>query len=120
MIKNKEFTQRLTFIKENNNWYIDLPNWTGSKSALQMVSGADTLLDVMSKGKNCIDLLVSNEDFDGASVLKKVRKCWFNGSDYILETYDVLNNHKVWLCDVTKYVIGYFPDKIYFAKFNVK
>lgn len=117
---NNKFDLILTFIKEKNKWYIDLPNWTGSKSALQMVSGADTLLDVMSDGNERVSVFVSNEDFDGASVLKKVRKCWFNGSDYILENYEKLNNHDVWLCNVTKYVLGYFPDEIYFAKFNEK
>ena len=34
-----------TFNKEQGNWYIDLSNWYGTKAELQMVAGADSLLD---------------------------------------------------------------------------
>ena len=37
-----------TFNKEQGCWYIDLPNWEGTKGELQMVGGADTLLDRLS------------------------------------------------------------------------
>ena len=36
------------FNKEDGKWYIDLPDWTGTKGELQMVGGADTLLDHLS------------------------------------------------------------------------
>jgi hypothetical protein len=121
-ITNDELIMRLKFIKENNgNWYIDLPNWTGRKSALQMVSGADTLLDLMSEGSKSVEIFVSHEDFDGAELLEKKRNCWFNGADYFIKTYDnKVIDLDVWLCDVTKHVLGDFPDEIYFAKFNEK
>lgn len=107
----------LKFVNENNNnWYIDLPNWTGRKSALQMVSGADELLDLISNNNNEVTLYVSFNDFDGANRIKLVNKCWFNGANYICDRYDNKTiNHKLWLCDVTKFVFGRFPDVIYFA-----
>ena len=37
--------QNLKFNKEADRWYIDLPDWTGTKGELEMVAGADTLLD---------------------------------------------------------------------------
>ena len=43
-----EFVKILKFNKESNGkWYIDLPKWKGKKSALQMVCGADKLLDLI-------------------------------------------------------------------------
>ena len=30
-----------TFNKEQGQWYIDLPEWTGTKGELKMVGGAD-------------------------------------------------------------------------------
>ena len=36
--------------EENNCWYIDLPEWQGSHGSLQMVAGADTLLEFVGKG----------------------------------------------------------------------
>ncbi len=36
--------KKFKFNKEaQNRWYIELPEWTGSKSELEMVFGADTL-----------------------------------------------------------------------------
>lgn len=118
---NKELIMRLKFVKEDSkNWYIDLPNWTGRKSALQMVAGADTLLDLISCGTDEVILFVSNHDFDGAEVITKVRKSWFNGADYHCKTYKGVEiNHDLWLCNVTKFVLGYFPEKIYFAKLKL-
>lgn len=118
---DKEIMMRLKFVKENGKtWYIDLPNWTGRKSALQMVAGADTLLDLISSGNDEVILFVSTENFDGSNLLTKVKKCWFNGADYYCKEYNgMVINHDLWLCDVTKLVLGYFPDKIYFAKLKI-
>ena len=44
------------FYKENNTWYIDLPDFLeldlGTKSNLMMVDGADQFLDYMSCNKS--------------------------------------------------------------------
>lgn len=45
--------------EESGNWYIVLPEWTGTKAQLRMVSGADTLLDTLSDGKKKVEVLVS-------------------------------------------------------------
>jgi hypothetical protein len=118
MIDKKELIMRLKFVKEkNNNWYIDLPNWTGRHSALQMVAGADTMLEIMAEGRNEVLVFVTDEEFDGSNRLDLVKTCWFNGADYIIKTYEGTPlNLDVWLCNVTKFVLGDFPEKIYFAK----
>jgi hypothetical protein len=107
----------LTFVKEKKKWYIDLPNWTGRKSALQMVAGADTLLDYMAEGKTEVVLHASENKFDGCETLTLINKCFWNGADYKIDTYKNYQlNLKLWLCDVTKVVLGGFPEKIYFIK----
>jgi len=108
------------FIKENNKWYIDLPNWIGSKSSLQMVAGADKLLDLIAKGDDSVLLLVSLKNYDGANHIKKLKNCLFNGANYYCEYYDNIKiNHKFWLCNVTKYLFNQFPNNIYFNRINI-
>jgi hypothetical protein len=107
----------LKFAKENKKWYIVLPEWSGRKSALQMVGGADALLDYIAEGKREVNLYVDEEPFDDAECLTLIKKCWFNGADYKIDTYE--NNElklKVWLCNVTLFVLEEFPENIYFIK----
>ena len=35
--------------EEDNRWFVDLPEWEGEKDELEMVLGADMLLDIISK-----------------------------------------------------------------------
>lgn len=101
-------------------WYIDLPGWTGPKSDLEMVAGADDLLDVISSNKSSVTLLMSDEPFDGSERiwrldLRRELPSPYGGADYLLDNYnDELINHELWLCHVTKFVFGHFPNTIYF------
>lgn len=98
-----------TFIKEENRWYVDLPEWEGSKADLEMVCGADEMLETISNGINSVKLLIS---------LNPLEK-----NDIILTLNDELECHSgayykhnindIWLCDVTKFIFGYFPKIIY-------
>ena len=40
--------KKLSLKKESGSWYIKLKFWLGPKSALEMVQGADKLLDKLS------------------------------------------------------------------------
>jgi hypothetical protein len=98
-----------TFNKEEGLWYIDLPEWQGTKGALQMVAGADTLLDNLSNNGTIITVAISTDNKPtGFTTLKKMFHTPPNGAMY----------HKglmpVWLCDVTKFVFGNFPKQIHF------
>jgi hypothetical protein len=104
--------KKLKFIKDDNKlWFIDLPNWIGSHSALQMVAGADTLLDLLSNNGKEVTIEVKKKPFEGYT--DRLQRIRFNdlGADYIHN--DSLN---VWLCAVTIFVFGYFPSNIYFKK----
>lgn len=115
----------LNFVKESTGWYIDLPEWTGSKADLQMVSGADTFLDFLSDNGDKVSLTAStNNNCEYSGVLKKVQDRQVGGgADYDLMQYDNViypdGGHPMWLCDVTKFVFnGQLPDTIYFKELN--
>lgn len=107
------------FYKESDGrWYIDLPQWPGSKADLEMVAGADTMLEMVGDGESEVWLEMSDENFPGANTLKFVRMAdeLYNGAFYYIDSFDGKEiKMDVWLCDVTKFVFGgYFPNEIYF------
>jgi len=108
----------LRFYNENSKqWYADIPTWTGRKSSLRMVAGADKLLDIIANGRTEVYVHFSENDFSGSDVLEFKKKTWINGATYRINKYmgtDI--NLKVWLCNVTLFVLGKFPDKIYFTE----
>jgi len=109
------------FIKEQTGkWYIDLPEWKGNKTDLEMVEGADTMLDYVGKGNAEVELILAEQPFDGSSILKLVHdysKEPGGGGIYLLHEYDnEILNQQMWLCEVTEWVFGKLPQVIYFKK----
>jgi len=85
-----------------------------SKADLEMVSGADQLLDILSKGGSSIELLISHELGD-LSLSISNRDC-YSGAYYEVTgevTPGVNIDMEIWLCDVTKFIFGYFPKKLF-------
>ena len=111
------------FYKEpTNRWYVELPEWTGSKAELEMIAGADTFLDIIAQGDHEVYLTLSTTPFEGAEVLtlKNLGKLesWElgEGAWYHLDKYKSIPfNLRMWLCDVTKFIFNEFPNKIYFS-----
>ncbi len=115
--------KKLKFNKEENNrWYVDLPDWNGSKADLEMVYGADTMLDYFAEGENSVWLYVSDEYFENSDYLAFDRMATEieNGAFYVMKKCRGIElNLDVYLCDVTLFVLGKFPSKIYLSKSNV-
>ena len=109
--------QQFRFYKTpDNKWYIDLPEWTDCVSALEMVEGADTMLDKASNDTNECYLTLSDRLFEGADsiTLTENLKDSVGGGYYFMETYKGESiNHTMWLCEVTEFVFGYLPEVIY-------
>lgn len=117
----------LRFDKDpDGKWFVNLPEYPGPREDLQMVAGADLLLDTFSNGFSKVYLKVSNKRFWGDSLL--VKNPWQSESGQI---YDVKRIKvgtfmhvpdgldQIWLCDVLKYVFkGKFPKKIHFEIFR--
>jgi hypothetical protein len=102
------------FNKEiNNRWYIDIPEWEGDQSELEMVEGADILLDLLSNGKDKVYVDLDDKPFEGADVLTKIEDDR-EGAYY--KVYSINNksyNMTIWLCEVTLFVFNRLPDEIY-------
>ncbi|BAV05725.1 hypothetical protein SAMN05421788_108129 [Filimonas lacunae] len=109
--------QEFRFYKTpENRWYIDLPEWTESISALEMVEGADTMLDKASNNTNECFLELGLEPFENADVvvLAESLQDSVGGGYYFMETYKGEKiDHTMWLCEVTEFVFGHLPEKIY-------
>lgn len=111
---------QLKFNKISDKWYVDLPEWTGSFDDLEMVLGADTLLEALSlrlKRKSITFEIWTAKPDVPCGYMKKI--------DQTAEgaTYQVSNcmyyNGTAWLCNVTKFVFGgYHPGSIYFRVVN--
>lgn len=99
-----------------NRWYIDLPDWQDDISALEMVLGADTMLDKVSEYTNECFLDISDEPFEGADLVKLIENLQqsIGGGNYLMETFKgVIVNQEMWLCEVTEYVFAGLPELIY-------
>jgi len=104
---------------ENDEWYIDLPQYIeagGKQTDLQMVAGADHLLEILSNFTNEVYLYLDTTYFAGSFGLDRVDCDEIeNGSIYETVNHPQFGNMQFWLCDVTKYIFGNFPNTIYFT-----
>lgn len=106
---------KLTFEKDYlDNWFVILPDYEGDRSDLQMVEGADLMLDILAQDQWLITLNVDIEPkYNSELKLIKGLEDEF-GATYGFECkYDF----NVWLCNVTKFVFGHFPNEIYISKY---
>lgn len=111
--------ENFKFYKEGNNWYVDLPTWTGPKSDLLMIGGADTMLDIVSENTSEVVVTISENHFEGADRLTYVTKAVDvgEGAYYMLKTYrNTEYNMSVFLCDVTLFVFGCFPNSLFLKR----
>lgn len=106
-----------------HEWYADIPEWDGALDELQMVEGADDLLNWIAESTGECKLLLADEHFEQAEILELVYVREENlggGGDYMLETFkgDV-KNHRLWLCHVTEFVFKQLPERIYFKEISL-
>jgi hypothetical protein len=102
------------FYKENSGrWFVELPEWEGSKDDLEMVCGADLMLDILAQGENCVDVVLSaeknnshNHKFELSFLREESEGAWYKLTGEFHE-------FELWLCYVTKFVFGNLPVKIY-------
>ncbi len=115
--------KQLRFYKEaGGSWYVDLPEWTGEKAELLMVAGADTMLDILASGKSEVTLDVDLDAFNGATMLDLRHKGGSEGGGYyfVSEHNGSALNLELWLCDVTEFVFGHIPGKIFFRIMRIR
>ena len=107
------------FVHEGMGWYIDLPEYLaegGNKADLEMVSGADTMLDIIAGGKDEVTLQIDTRPFEGSDELLLTELCdpILGGGYYHMKQFGNKKvNKDLWLCDVTRFMFGDIPEKIY-------
>lgn len=111
--------QTFTFNREDSDrWYIDLPDYPGQHADLEMVSGADTMLEYVGLGRPQVTLVLSEEAFEGASQLTLIDDQSDQpggGGIYLLKAYNGEEiNQEMWLCEVTAWLFGKLPQVIWF------
>ncbi len=118
-----ELTNTFTFIKEENRWFITLPEYLRKSYGRmsELVEGAQTMLNTVARGMNCICLKLDTEPFEGADRMELVQHCEAprGGAYYIMNTCNGRPiNKKMWICDLNLFVFGDMPQGIYFRKLN--
>ena len=106
--------ENIRFYQEDTGrWYVDLPGWEGEKEELMMVSGADTLLSIISEKRPVVELEVSLVKKDGYLELKRLEEDILMGGAYYWSDEFKM---EIWLCEVLKWVYGILPKEIFFRK----
>ena len=108
--------RKLVFVKLANKWFAHLPEYPGHPMDLEMVSGADTLCEMIDEYHNgFISVTVSTKPMNGDEFASKfVTLDLKEYTDDIGATYTRRDSdQEVWLCNVTKYVFGDFPETLY-------
>lgn len=102
----------LEFMRLSNRWFINIP-YNGDVNDLQMVDGADELLDEIAEGRRIVRIIatisdnISKPDY----ILEKIKEDNMGG------TYTITGSVKqLWLCNVTKLIFNNFPNQIYIYK----
>lgn len=110
---------KLTFERDpDTRWYVKLPKYIeagGDREDLEMVMGADIILDRFAKeDSNEVSLEISLDGLEYSNSFSKVPMDTPSGAYYIW-TENGRARLIVWLCDVTAWVFGgQFPETIYF------
>lgn len=117
--EDKQPVHRFRFYKDpDNRWYADIPEFPGTKAELEMVAGADNLLDLIAEDSNECHVYFSDKSFADANLMYLAGKTPdIVGANYTILTYENINiNRDIWLGDVLYFVFDDAPEIIYFKK----
>lgn len=106
----------LRFYNRDGRWFADVPQYIeagGTEDDCEMVAGADTWLELLSEGKDSISITIADDE-----VLEEKLHLYQKdeaGGTYIAHEYkDKDINLVLWLCNVTLFIFGKFPDIFYY------
>ena len=97
------------FYRDELRWYVDLPEWTGSHDDLEMIEGADVLLNILSNDHYEVEVKFADEPFEGCHTLTLLENGYYTNNAWH-------GPSTIWLCHVTEFVFGKYPKFIYYAK----
>ena len=116
---------KLRFFKQDNKWYVDVPNHTLEEN--EMV--ADTVLDLIADNKDEVILTLSDEDDKHSMLTMTIKEHDSEGAYYtisgflynkFLDLFDLESSsvafditNEVWVCNVTHDIFGTHTNNIY-------
>lgn len=102
----------LEFMRLSNRWFINIP-YDDDVNDLQMVDGADKLLDEIAEGRRIVRIIATTSDNISKPdyILEKIKEDNMGGTYTIT---GVTNVKQLWLC--TKLIFNNFPNQIYIYK----
>lgn len=113
----------LSFERIGDRWYVVFPNWPLSHDNLEMVAGADDMLNLLSNGESIVKLEIvinSKPSTVGYYALYKTYSSLTGGAHYIADKVGGWDTSAIkkqlWLCPVTLTVLGHYPNRILFKK----
>ena len=108
----------LSFKKVYGDWYCDIKGWPEKffPNSL-MVADASRLIQLMSNGDEYVTFDVVPSKEEGFIRLSLYKSSVTGGGYYSTQIGDVKLNH-VWLCPVTLFVLGRYPQYIYFRRID--
>jgi len=100
------------FGPKRDRWYIDLPEWQGPRANLEMVAGADTMLEVFAQGQERVNVTFTN--YETHEISPDLLLMHLGGGTYSVtkmnENFSEAPD-RIWLCGVTKFVFNSeYPD----------
>ena len=113
----------ITFFKQNNKWYADIPNHTLEEN--EMVLGSDAIINKLASGSNKITLTISDSFLSNYLLcFKRIdhdnEGAWyeFSGPLYTTAMETLVNEmgtteNKIWVCNVTHDVFEEHPELMY-------
>ena len=113
------------FYKNETGWFVDLPEYIekgGTIDNLEMVEGADTMLDIIGEGKKEVTLSIATEKFQNSDQLELKEKAdqLKGGAYYFMKAFEGKEiNLTMWLCGVIEFVFGGIPQQIYLRRENL-
>lgn len=107
--------KEISFVKLAGKWFAHFPDYPKSPDDLEMVMGADVMCEMLD---------VNNTGFITIHVSDKLFEDLITTREYVLDFVDITGDEgayyklrnfdlDVWLCNITKYALGYFPQNIY-------
>lgn len=108
----------LTFKKLSGKWYCDIP-YEGDVNDLEMVLGADLMLEALPftihQDIRKVQIYYDEipEKYDVLLINMFEYEELTEGATYKIKGFGYEGIGKLWICDVTLKVLGYFPERIY-------
>ena len=106
----------LSFEKwDNGKWYVVLPDYDGDPEDLEMMNGADDLLEFMTDDGMYVNVKVTRDDRASYPIILRMVDHDEIGGTYQVENLEGFNQN-VWLCNVVHFLYGEHPELIRFKK----